>query len=81
MAGMFLSLTGFVRGDYERDAVKRLSGIHELLTYPVVPLMLTPVIGPWVAIVATVVPVLWYIACSLILYRKSPGFRLPAVAE
>jgi len=59
----FLNLT-----DFDRRKMLPLFSMHEISTYYLVPVALSPLIGMLAAVVLMLIPLIWYVSLNIILY-------------
>ncbi len=55
-------------GKFDRSKLKRIFSIHEISTYFIVPIILIPLLGIYVAIGLLLLPLIWFIFLNLVLY-------------
>ncbi len=55
---------------FDRGRLKRLFSIHEMTSYFLVLVVLSPLLGLWLTLILIFIPTCWYIALNIALYGK-----------
>jgi 4-hydroxybenzoate polyprenyltransferase len=71
IAIMFISLYQILNlSVYNRSRLKKILSVHEMTTYFLLPIILSPLIGVLMSLFLIFLPLIWYIGLNLLLYGK-----------
>jgi len=68
---LFITLSSFLKSiRFDRSKLKKLFSIHEMTSYFIFIIVLSPLLGFLITIFLLLIPLLWYLALNTILYGK-----------
>jgi 4-hydroxybenzoate polyprenyltransferase len=56
--------------EFDREKMKKIFSVHEISTYFLVPIALSPLLGLWITLALLLFPLFWYIILNVILYGQ-----------
>jgi len=71
MGIFFVSLFTFLRSmRFNRSRLKKLFSMHEMASYFMVLIILSPIFGLWITVFLLLLPTVWYLVFNVVLYGK-----------
>ncbi len=68
---MFSSIYKFLyTTKFDRSVLKKMFSVHEISSYSLLVISLSPLIGSWAVVSLILLPLVWYITSNMLLYEK-----------